>query len=190
MNRNEYIRALDLELKHIPENERASILSFYEQRFIEVGPSGEQELIQSLGSPASLASRILAQRALRRSRETPSNPVRGLGALWALLLALFALPFALPFLPLLIIGLIVFGAISLGLAIASLAIFIAGLALFISGIVSLMSFPPTALILFGTAFLLWGLGKIALEIIGALISLIGDSILWIFGSNKGTHHAQ
>jgi len=194
MTRTEYLDELASRLSGLTVSERESILSFYRDRFDRAGPGGEQALMDELGTPQSLASRILAERAIRKAREKQANPGRLLSAfaaaVGAVFLAILAAPFAIPVIVLAFVGVVVAGALVLAGAAASIGLVVGGIALFTGGIFGLVASPASAVILFGVAFLLWGLGKIAFVIIGALLSLLGDCILWLFGSSGGKRHGR
>jgi len=194
MTRTEYLDELSGRLSELTARERDSILAFYRERFDRAGPGGEQSLMDELGSPASLASRILAERAIRTAREKQANPARSLSAFWAAVcavcIAIFAAPFALPVVVLAFVGIVVGGALALAGAVAAIAVAVGGIGLFAGGMFGLLAHPASAVILFGVAFLLWGLVKIACTVIGALLSLLGDFILWLFGSSGGKKYGQ
>lgn len=177
-------------LDRLPPDERKAALSYYEEYFDEAGSDHEQDVIRELGSPASVASRILADHAVKAARESPYNPKKGFSALWFVLLAIIAAPLAVP----VIVG--IFGiavaivATVFAIGVAGFALVVAGFALFIGGFVGLFSMPATALILFGTAFLLWGIGKIIFAIIGAILSLLGQMLSWLFGRTRGGYHGR
>lgn len=58
MNREEYMRLLAIALKDIPQSEKDEALQYYNDYFDDAGEENEQEVIKSLGSPASLAESI------------------------------------------------------------------------------------------------------------------------------------
>jgi uncharacterized membrane protein len=82
MNRAEFLAALGRGLKRLPPDERAAILADYQGYFADGAAAGrqEQELAQSLGSPALLAAE------LRLGREAPRSAGRAFGALLALVM--------------------------------------------------------------------------------------------------------
>ena len=179
------MRELAERLSRLPPDERESALSYYEEYFDEAGPDREADVIRELGSPQAVASRILADHAIKEARRAPYNPRKGLSAIWFVLLALVAAPIALP---------AVFGVIGLVVAVVAVAAAVAagavglvvgGLALFVGGFVGIFASPASALILFGAAFLLWGIGKIAFAIIGAVLSILGQTVSWLFGRSQG-----
>lgn len=59
MNRQEFMRRLEYLLRSIPESERADALAYYNDYFDEAGIENEQQVIQELGSPETVAQIIL-----------------------------------------------------------------------------------------------------------------------------------
>ncbi len=190
MTRAEFMRELRERLARLPAEERDAALSYYEEYFDEAGPDREQEVIRELGSPASVASRILADHAVKEARQSPHSPKKGLSAIWFVLLAVCAAPLAFP---------VIFGIVGATVAIvgavvaaivAAVSLIVGGVGLFAGGLVGLFSTPATAIVLFGAAFLLWGLGKIVFIIIGAGVSLLGLIVAWLFSRSKGDSHVR
>jgi uncharacterized membrane protein len=190
MTRKEFMQELRDRLSPMPPNEREAALSFYEEYFDEAGPNREQEVIAELGSPASVASRILADHAVKEARESPYNPKKGFSAFWAVLLAVFAAPLAIPAVVVIVALMIAGVAVIVAIGATAIGLLIGGIALFVSGFFGLFATPATALILFGAAFLLWGLGKIVFVIVGAVISLLGQTVSWFFDRSKGDSYAR
>ncbi len=180
MTRREFMQELRERLARLSDADREAALAFYEEYFDEAGPDREQDVIRELGSPQAIASRILADHAVKEAREAPYSPRKGLSALWFVILAIVAAPLALPAI-FSIVGVIVAVVVVMAvIAILAVAIVIGGIALFTGGFFALFATPASALILFGVAFLLWGIGKIAFAIIGAALSIVGGAIAWLF----------
>ncbi len=190
MTRSEWMSDLRERLSHLPQEEREAALSYYEEYFDEAGADREQAVMNELGSPAAVASRILADHAVKAARQAPNSPRKGLSALWFVLLAVFAAPLALPaFFGLLGIVIAVIASI-FAIGVAAVALMVGGIGLFFGGIVGLFTTPASALVLFGAAFLLWGLVKIIFSIIGAVVSLLGSLIAWLFDRPRGGRYGK
>lgn len=58
MNRDEFIRQLELLLMNIPENERFDAINYYNDYFDDAGVENEQTVIKELGSPEKVAEKI------------------------------------------------------------------------------------------------------------------------------------
>lgn len=190
MTRREYMQELRDRLGRLSSAERDAALAFYEEYFDEAGPDREQDVIRELGSPASVASRILADHAVKEAREAPYNPRKGFSALWAVLLAIFAAPLAIPVVAVLVGLVIALVATVFAVGMGGVGLIVGGVALFAGGFVGLFASPASAIILFGAAFLLWGIGKIVFVIIGAAISLVASFMSWLFGRSGGNHYAK
>jgi len=190
MTRKEFMRELREGLSRLPANERDAALAYYEEYFEEAGSDHEQDVIRELGSPASVAARILADHAVKAARESPYNPRKGFSAFWAVLLALFAAPLAIPVIVALVGIIIAVVAVVIAIGTAAIGLVVGGVALFTGGFFGLFATPATAIILFGAAFLLWGLGKIVFVIAGAVISLLGGFVSWLFDRTKGDRYAK
>jgi uncharacterized membrane protein len=190
MTRKEFMDELRSRLSRLPADEKEEALSYYEEYFDEAGSDREQDVIRELGSPASVASRILADHAVKEAREAPYNPRKGFSAVWAVLLAIFAAPLAIPAVIAIIGIMIAILAVVFAVGAAAVGLLIGGFALFIGGFFGLFSSPASALIIFGVAFLLWGAGKIIFTIIGASLSLLGQLTSWMFGRTKGDGYAR
>jgi uncharacterized membrane protein len=190
MTRKQFMEELRDRLSRLPASERDAALAYYEEYFDEAGSDREQEVIRELGSPASVASRILADYAVKEARDAPFNPRKGFSAFWAVLLAIFAAPLAIPAV-IAIIGIIIaILATVVAVGAAAIALFVGGIAVFAGGFLGLFSMPASALILFGVAFILWGAGKIIFVIIGAVLSLLGRFTFWAFNRDKGDRYEK
>jgi Predicted membrane protein len=188
MTRKEYMQELRDRLGRLSLAEREAALAYYEEYFDEAGPDREQEVIRALGSPSSVASRILADQAMKEARKAPYNPRKGFSALWAVLVAVCAAPFAIPVVVVLFCLLLALLSVILAVGLTAIGLVIGGIALFAGGVLGLFSNPATALVLFGIAFLLWGSGKIVFIIAGAAASLLGQSLSGLFARAKGVNH--
>lgn len=74
MRREEFMRELEYLLRDIPVNEKEDALAYYENYFDEAGAENEYKVIQELGSPASVAEKILADTQQTHSTQNNHNP--------------------------------------------------------------------------------------------------------------------
>lgn len=190
MTRMDFMQELRGRLGRLSPDERDAACAYYEEYFDEAGPDKEQDVIRELGSPQGVASRILADHAVKAAREAPGNPGKGLSALWFVLLAVIAAPIALPAVMAIVGVMIAIVATLFAVGLAAIGLIIGGFALFVGGFVTLFLTPASALVLFGVAFLLWGAGKIVFAIIGALFSLLGQLVAWLFGRTQGGYYGR
>jgi len=184
MTRAQFMKELRERLDRLPADEREEALAFYDEYFDEAGIDHEQDVIHELGSPASVASRIYADRAVKAARASPHNPGKGLSAIWFIILAVLAAPLAFPA----VLGLV--GVTQPRGGGGRKTARGGGLVVFVSGFIGLFSMPATALVLFGAAFILWGIGKIVFAIIGAVLSLLGQFVSWLFDRPAGGYHGK
>jgi uncharacterized membrane protein len=61
MNKNEFLNELRAILWRLPEDERESALTYYEEFIEEAGPENEQEVISKLGTPQRVADNIFRE---------------------------------------------------------------------------------------------------------------------------------
>lgn len=61
MNKSEYLIRLSDALSELPIEEKENILDYYEEYFIEAGEDREEETVLELGSPQSLAGRLIRE---------------------------------------------------------------------------------------------------------------------------------
>ena len=97
MNRKDFIQKLRRELAKLPAEEREAAIEYYEEYFDEVGPEGEQELLQQLGSPKRVAAQIKSDYAARLLDGEERQPVKkGLSAAWWVVIGVCSAPVSIP----------------------------------------------------------------------------------------------
>lgn len=161
MNRQEYMRQLEVALSRIAREEREDILEYYNEYFEEAGPEKEKEVIQSLGTPQNLASQVKAQCAVRNleGQEAPTVK-KGLSTIWMVVLGIFAAPIALPLA--IAAAAVVFSLVLVAvcvlftIVITAIAMFIAGVVTTVLGFASLFTVPLTAMFFIGIGLALMG----------------------------------
>lgn len=179
MNKREFLSALGQALSGLPEEERRSVLQYYEDYFLDAEGEGDAQIIEGLGQPHNIADDIL-----REYRELQPHPGKAAGEgsaprpprwkginPWLLAaLVLLAIPIGVP----LAAGL--FGLIA-GLAAAAVAIVLSAfLLVFLLPAVLLI----TGVALLGASFVQWGMPASAVMTIGiglACLSLGGLSAI-------------
>lgn len=161
MTKQEFLDILSQSLK-VSEAEKKDIIYDYEEHFsigIENGKT-EQELINELGDPKTIAKQYTAAQNLQRAKETPSTKNIFIAVLSAVSLGFFNLIFVLgPFL-----GLI---CLILGLFVASCGITISGIGMMFGTMLGPI-FPNLigiAAEIPYSALLLFGIGMTALGIL-------------------------
>lgn len=98
MNKEEYMKQLKINLKRLPKEDFNRAVEYYEEYFAEAGEENEQKAVEDLGSPKEAADQIIKDMALNYSKEPVKDIKSGMNAVWIGILALFAVPIALPLL--------------------------------------------------------------------------------------------
>lgn len=98
MNKQEYMKQLKHCLRRLPKEDFERAVEYYEEYFAEAGEENEAKAIEDLGSPKEAAGQIICDMALDYSKEPVKNVRSGMNAVWVALLALFAVPIAVPLL--------------------------------------------------------------------------------------------
>lgn len=136
MNKQEYMNQLKERLRRLPKEDFARAVEYYEEYFAEAGEENEAKAIEDLGSPQEAADQIICDMAISYSKEPVKNVRSGINALWVALLALFAVPIALPFL---LTGIVlVFTAVAV-VWILLLALMLVAVCVFITGPLSILA---------------------------------------------------
>lgn len=162
MNKEQYMKMLKKKLKHLPKNEFEKAIEYFEEYFAEAGAEHEQQAIEDLGTPDEAAANIIQNIAVKNTLEPIRDVKKGVNAVWVGILAVFAVPVALPIL-LVIIGtvFILFAAVLLVLImlmISCVLVIIMGPVYFFGGCTMLAQSIPVALICFGQGLACIGIG--------------------------------
>lgn len=165
MNRNEFMRRLEILLSDISKEERDEALQYYRDYFEDAGAEHEAEVIRELESPEKVAETIKAD--LKREFQDVQEPPKtsnGLKILLIVLIVLVGAPIILPVgfgLVVAALG-IVIAAFSFfaGLVLGAVAIMGAGLVVIVVGIPLLVVALPAGLLSVGSGLLIFGVGLI------------------------------
>jgi len=161
VNKEEYLKKLRSKIKKLPNEEVNEAIDYYHQYFDEAGKENTQSVIASLGSPAFVASQILADYATKDLDTHKNTTKKNFSAIWFIILATIASPIALP-LALFIICLAVTLILVCGVTILTFFIFIIGLP--ISGVFSIISGAAVVMQDWQTAMFFIGIGIIAVGV--------------------------
>jgi len=177
MNRQEYLNALENELRKMPKAELSKVLEYYSEYFDEAGLENEQAAIEELGEPQMIASQIFTETAIKSMEEPVKSVKGGLNTIWLIILAIFASPVALPliFAGVIVVAFLTFAALMLFLSfvLVSVAFIASGLCSFIVGFVLLFSQFASAIANIGTGFIMLAIG-----ILTAIASM--KTGIWMF----------
>ena len=162
MTKETYLKQLRHKLRKLPEEEIESAIEYYTEYFDEAGEENTQSVINELGSPASVASKILADFAVKDLSNHPNSAKKSLSAVWLIVLAIFASPIAIPLLIgvcALIFGLFVTGAALIFSFFAFIfSLVIGGIISIIGGFAVITQDIPSAIFFIGIGLTIGGVG--------------------------------
>jgi uncharacterized membrane protein len=170
---------LEQQLARIDSREREEALAYYNEYFDEAGPENEARAIEELGSPVRVAAQIKADAAVRGMGKTEAPPVKkGISAIWIVILAILALPVAVP------VAVAVFGvgigllvsvfAVVAALLVAAVAVCGGGVLAFVAGISVLFTDVPTGIFYMGGGLAASGVSLLlGILVLAAARALIG-----------------
>ena len=164
MNRHEFIEELKKKLRKLPFDEIKEAVDYYEGYFDDAGVENEQAVLAELGSPAAVASQIIATFAIKEAEADGSGKKKWRVA-WLVILSIFASPIAIPLAlsaGVVAIALIVtLSVVLISFFAAGAAIFIRGIACVVAGFLVIFQSVPTTLFYLGAGLMLLGIGAAA-----------------------------
>ena len=188
MKRIEFITELSRKLYKLPKEELESVLSYYDEIFLDAGIENEEETAEKLGNIDDIIRQILIDNNIDpdgqpeyyvdsakqnqnksnvyQQKSETSNHSSGMSAGAKLLIAILTFPIWLPIL--IVIVSLAFALLVTVIAVAS-AFSVAGVSCIVVGIVTLFTAPPI-----GLATL--GIGLVFLGIIGLIASPVLKSV--------------
>lgn len=173
MNRKEFMAELAARLHRLPPEDLHAALQYYEEYFDEAGSQHEQEVIRELKGPAHIASKILADYAVKEAKKVSASTKSGWHALWFIILAICAAPVAVP---LIIAAITIIIVLAISGFVVIFALLVTAGAIFVKGIGFLFFGSASALVLFGSALVLIGFALLIFYGISSLIVHIGNHI--------------
>lgn len=158
------MKQLKERLKRLPKEDFVRAVEYYEEYFQEAGEENEAKAIEDLGSPQEAADQIICDMALNYSKEPVRNVRGGMNAIWVALLALFAMPIALPLLltgvALVITALIVIWTLLLALLLMAVCVVIMGPLTILAGFSVITQSIPVFLCCIGIGLMATGIGAV------------------------------
>ena len=163
MNREAYIKELEMNLSSLPEHEREEALSFYKEYFADMEENNPESL-STLELPSQVAAQIKAEAAIRTTTEKNVKDKKGLSTVWIVLLAVFALPVGLPIAVSVAVVAISLLAVAFTVVISlyatALAVVVSGIFSLIAAVVLIPASFPVSVFYLGMGLLSLGLGYI------------------------------
>lgn len=173
MTVEQYIAALEHELRYLPKEEREGAINYYKEYFEEAkeaSSDGTYDPCKEFGEPSQLAAQIIQESAQKivapenKQTETKKEKKTSFSEVWIIILAILASPIAFP------VGIALI-AVIISLVIAVVAVsfgfFAAAIAAGVAGIVSLVA----------SFFLLVTQGPTGFVVMGVSLTSIGIAIL-------------
>jgi len=177
MNRQEYIYQLQKRLRKLPFDESREAIDYYEQYFEDAGEENVDTVIAELGSPALVASQIIAEFAVKDSSRSARWGLSGVRfAILAILASPLALPLALVMVVMAVSAALVMLCMIVVLGIAALSLPLSGICAVILSIPIAFQSVPSALFYFGMGLLSFGAG---VALIIPAISLSKRGFGWV-----------
>ena len=197
MTAAEYLYELRKRLNKLSLEEIEQAMNYYEEYFAEVGPEGEADLIERLGTPAQVASTIISDYAFKdisTQGQGPKKMSSGIKTMWIVILAVFASPIAIPLafaLVAVVFSLLVaVFSVFFALFVAAFAMVVSALVIVVLGFISLFIAPLEAMASMGVALVCLALGlALGLGTI-KLCQLTIKGITWIFAKILGRKGGQ
>jgi len=141
---NDYIQTVQKLLGQLTTAEQQDVIEYYREYLLDAGIETYEQAVDELGTPRSLARKVLADYSIRSSsQESQSTKSRSdiqatknnVKTVWLIILALLSTPVTIPIL--LVIGalFIAFAAVIFSLIVAAFAVFLSVIAVGIVGVV-------------------------------------------------------
>ncbi len=204
MNREEFMRQLDILLVSLPREEREAALQYYNDYFDDAGAEKEEEIIAELGNPEEIAAVIRAGYAGDRAeysergyqdtrfermdvpirREDVRESRRGGMLLWILGIVLIGIPFILPLaltgIALVFAVIVAIVALAGGIFITMAALAITGVVLTIVGISQIFHMVTVGMMLMGSGMILTVIGMVGTVLMAKLASMVIPGMVRFF----------
>ena len=197
MTKIEFLEQLRNRLNKLPADEANAAVSFYEEYFDEAGSENEQTVIQELGTPAKIASQIMAEYVVKESKTTYKTAKKGFSTFWVVILAVFASPIALP-IAIAVVAVIFSVLVSVisvlfAIGVTGIALMGAGFVHVVAGIMVIMQSLPTALFFIGAGLFSIGAGFFIMKAmylltkvcLSGIVRLIGNALVKRTNRQKG-----
>ncbi|WP_203640456.1 DUF1700 domain-containing protein [Levilactobacillus andaensis] len=184
---NDYIQAVKKLLGQLTTAEQQDVIEYYQEYLMDAGIETYEQAVDELGTPRSLARKVLADYSIRsssqesqsiKSRSDIQATKNNVKTVWLIILALLSTPVTIPIL--IVIGalFVAFAAVIFSLVVAAFAVFLSIIAVGIVGVVvgvtTFFQAPWT-----GVFYLGMGLAALGASWIGWLIvKWFGSKVIW------------
>lgn len=188
---NDYIQAVQKLIGQLTTAEQQEVVEYYREYLLDAGIETYQQAVDELGTPRSLARKVLADYSIHltdeagKSGEARSNVQAtkdNAKTVWLIILALLSTPITIPIL--LVVGALffAFAAIIFSLAVAAIAIFLSVIVVGVVGVVigltTIWHTPWTGIFYLGMGLLALGVSWLGWLILKWLGSMIISALTW------------
>ena len=169
MPQNEFINKLRDSLKMLPQEDIDSAVSYYEEYFDEAGEENIQSVLDELGSPSAVASKVIGEYSLKEIESEKSEDKKpndsSLKLLWIVLIAFLVSPIAIVIVPVAFAFLVTIFAVLFAFFMVGIALSVTSIATFIGSLFTLFIHFPTAIFLLGASLFIASIG-VAFVLVG------------------------
>ncbi len=178
MTKDDYLKALRANIKNVPADEAANIIQYYSEYFDEAGAENAAKVIEELGPPKQLATKVCADYAIREVEQGTGtkNIKKKASNTWLIVLAVIGSPVWFPLalaVAVVLIALMVAAIMVLvAFGITAAAAILTGVLMICSGFVAAFSSLPTMAVFVGGGFMIIGVGILSIIAILGIIKLL------------------
>lgn len=204
MNRSEYLRILSERISSLPLDEYSNIMEYYTEYFEDAGEGNDGKVIEELGSPESLAEKIInestdknvqgnryynmgagqnynSETGMVYNQNVPNNYMQnqkqGLSTGWKVAIAIITFPIW--------IGIVAaIAGIIFGFSVATVACFGTGIAVIVAGLSVAAASGGTALLFIGGGLIVITVALGFLMAVVGIVSGVIKLLKWIFTNRK------
>lgn len=200
MMRNEFMQILNHGISWMPEPDRTEALRYYIEYFEEAGPEKEAEVVETLGDPAQIATRLMAEYAYTQTQNpqpTPQQQKKSVKHIGLLVAGICAAPIAIPLA--IAIAAVIFSvvvailSVALAFFVAAIAMVIAGVVAFVYSIFQLSVSVPYGVLCIGLSLVVLAIGLLmgilAYLVVGGLVPAIAKGVGNLFRRVSGGRQA-
>lgn len=185
---NDYIKEVDRLIGQLTTGEQQDVVEYYREYLLDAGIETYQQAVDELGTPRSLARKVLADYSIRLSEQsqqasgssrTAAQAAKGnVKTVWLIILALLSTPVTIPILIVVVALLFAMVAVLGSLIVAAFAIFLSivalGVVAVVIGLWVIWQTPWTGLFYLGMGLLALGGSLLA----WLILKWIGSKVVW------------
>lgn len=189
----DYIRAVEKLLGQLTTAEQQDVVEYYREYLLDAGIDTYQEAVDELGSPRSLARKVLADYSIRmnerdkadapQSRSMVQATKSNVRTVWLIILAMLSAPVTIPILLLIVALFIALAAVLFGLIVAVLTVFLSivvvGVVGLVVGLITLFQAPWTGIFYLGVGLFFLGASLLGWLVLKWVSSWVIGGLSWL-----------